>query len=484
MYRQIFTLTKHSLVYGFGYILTRSIGFVLLPVHTNYLTTAEYGIVGLLFATLAILNVIYRYGIDVAFLRFFILEEEKIEKKKLFGTAFISILITGIFFSMIMNIFPRFLSQVVFQDKSYILLIRLSSGILIADALSEIPFAILRAEEKSLSFCLLKFLHVVVNFGLNILFIVHLHQGIQGVFIANLLASVFTLITVLPVIFKWLKISIVLKILKELLSFGIPYIPSLLSVIIMGQIGRFFLDRMVSAEATGIFNAGYKLGMFMSLVVTAFRFAWHPFFLSVSKEDNAKDIYAKVLTYFMVIIGLIFLIICFFLEDIVHIRIFGVTLYGEKFFSGISIVPIVMLAYVAYGVYINLIVGIYIKKKTLYLPFITGAGAVVAIMANFIFVPIWKITGAALSTFIAYLSMAVILYIINQKIYTIKYEFSKIFKIIVFYALIYCLGTIVFRDIVIVKICLLLGTLPFLWIFDIFSKQEKNIFISLFYKNN
>ncbi|MEJ2627328.1 MAG: oligosaccharide flippase family protein, partial [bacterium] len=254
MYRQIFTLTKHSLVYGFGYILTRSIGFVLLPVHTNYLTTAEYGIVGLLFATLAILNVIYRYGIDVAFLRFFILEEQKIEKRKIFGTAFISILITGILFSMIMNIFPRFLSQVIFQDKSYILLIRLSSGILIADALSEIPFAILRAEEKSLSFCLLKFLHVVVNFGLNILFIVHLHQGIQGVFVANLLASVFTLITVLPVIFKWLKIKIVLKILKELLSFGIPYIPSLLSVIIMGQIGRFFLDRMVSAEATGIFN--------------------------------------------------------------------------------------------------------------------------------------------------------------------------------------------------------------------------------------
>ncbi|MEJ2628075.1 MAG: polysaccharide biosynthesis C-terminal domain-containing protein, partial [bacterium] len=206
-------------------------------------------------------------------------------------------------------------------------------------------------------------------------------------------------------------------------------------------------------------------------------------FLSVSKEDNAKDIYAKVLTYFMVIIGLIFLIICFFLENIVHIRILGVTLYGEKFFSGISIVPIVMLAYVAYGVYINLIVGIYIKKKTLYLPFITGAGAVVAIMANFIFVPIWKITGAALSTFIAYLSMAVILYIINQKIYTIKYEFSKIFKIIVFYALIYFLGTSVFREIAIVKICLLLGTLHFLWIFDILSKQEKNIFISLFHKN-
>ncbi len=146
MYRKILTLTKHSIVYGFGYILTRSIGFVLLPIHTNYLSTAEYGIVGLLFASLAILNVIYRYGIDVAFLRFFILEEEKIGKKRIFSTTFISIFISGIIFSLIMNIFPHFISNAIFQNKSYVFLIRISSGILIADALAEIPFRILRSE--------------------------------------------------------------------------------------------------------------------------------------------------------------------------------------------------------------------------------------------------------------------------------------------------------------------------------------------------
>ncbi len=482
MYRKILTLTKHSVVYGFGYILTRSIGFVLLPVHTNYLSTAEYGIVGLLFASLAILNVIYRYGIDVAFLRFFILEEDKIEKKKVFSTAFLSILGAGIIFSLIMNIFPQFLSRAIFQDQSYILLIRLSAGILIADALVEIPFRVLRAEEKSFSFCLLKFLNVAANFSLNILFIVHLKKGIEGVFLANLISSVFTLITVLPIIITWIKVSVVLKVLKELLVFGIPYIPSLLSVIIMGQIGRFFLDRMVSAEATGIFNAGYKLGMFMSLVVTAFRFAWHPFFLSVSKEDNAKEIYRKVLTYFIVVIGFIFLVICFFLEEIVHINVFGVTLFGEKFLPGISIVPIVMLAYVAYGIYINFIVGIYMEKKTVYLPFITGSGAAVAIISNFIFVPLWGITGAAVSTFIAYMSMAIILYIINQKLYTIQYEFSKIFKITIFYTLIYLLGILIFNDLVIIKICLLLCIFPFLWICGILNKKEKDIILSFFHK--
>jgi len=483
MYRKIFTLTKHSIVYGLGYIFTRSIGFVLLPVHTNYLSTAEYGIVGLLFASLAILNVIYRYGIDVAFLRFFVLEEEKVEKKRVFSTAFLSILVLGILFSLIMNIFPQFLSRAIFQDQSYVLLIRLSSGILIADALVEIPFRVLRAEEKSLCFCLLKFLNVAVNFGLNILFIIHLHKGIQGVFLANLISAVFTLITVFPIIFKWIKVSIVLNKLKELLGFGIPYIPSLLSVIIMGQIGRFFLDRMVSAEATGIFNAGYKLGMFMSLVVTAFRFAWHPFFLSVSKEDNAKEIYRKVLTYFTVVIGFIFLTICFFLEEIVHIRVFGITLFGEKFLPGISIVPIVMLAYVAYGFYINFIVGIYMEKKTVYLPFITGSGAAVAIISNFIFVPLWGIIGAAVSTFMAYMSMAIILYLINQKLYTIKYEFNKILKIILFYTLLYLLGIIVFNNLFIIKICLLLSVFPFLWIFGILNKEEKGIIRTFFHKS-
>lgn len=482
MYRKIFTLTKHSIVYGFGYILTRSIGFVLLPIHTNYLTTADYGIVGLLFASLAVLNIIYRYGIDVAFLRFFILEKETVAKKKVFSTAFITIFLSGIFLSILINIFPQFLSQTIFQDKNYVLLIRLASGILIADALAEIPFRILRAEEKPLSFCLLKFLNVVVNFGLNILFIVHLKKGIEGVFLANLIASIFTLLTVFPIVLKWIRWSIIPTMLKDLLAFGIPYIPSLLSVIIMGQIGRFFLDRMVSAEATGIFNAGYKLGMFMSLVVTAFRFAWHPFFLSVSQEKNAKEIYAKVLTYFIIIIGLIFLLISFFLKEIVNIQIFGVTLFGKKFFPGLSIVPIVMLAYITYGVYINFIVGIYMKKKTLYLPFITGSGAIVAIISNFIFVPLWGIFGAAFATFLAYLCMAVILYVINQKLYKINYELFKIFKIIILYALIYFLGIILFSNIIIFKIFLLLSIVPFLWILNILSQEEKTIFISFFRK--
>ncbi len=250
----------------------------------------------------------------------------------------------------------------------------------------------------------------------------------------------------------------------------------------MGQIGRFFLDRMVSAEATGIFNAGYKLGMFMSLVVTAFRFAWHPFFLSMSKERNAKEIFSKVLTYFIVFTGFIFLVICFFIEEIVHIKIFGITLFGEEFLPGIAVVPIVMLAYIVYGVYINFIVGIYLKKKTLYLPFITGSGAVVAIIANYILVPLLEKIGAAISTFIAYLSMAVILYIINQKLYKIKYEFMRIFKIIILYGLIYLLGIIFFNNLVIVKICLLICIVPFLWMFSILSKEEKNIIISFFYK--
>jgi len=484
MFQSIKRLTKHSVIYGFGHILSRSLGFLLLPIHTNVLPPDQYGNVALLFSALAILNIVFTYGMDVAFLRFYILEESKEGKQRIFSTVFFMIFITGICFSALMILCPHPFSNLIFRSAQFGNLIRLSGGILLTDAVCLIPFLVLRGEERSAQFVFLKSLNIAATLGFNVLFVVILREGVPGVFISNLLASLFTLGTLLPIFLKWLRPKFSKQTLSELLMFGLPYIPSGLSVIIMDQIGRFFLDRMIGKEATGIFSASYKLGMIMALLVAAFRFAWHPFFLSTLKEKNAPQIFARILTYFILVTGFFFLGISFFVLEIIHFRIFGFSIIGEGFESGAPIVPIVMLAYIGYGVYVNFLIGIYLKKKTAYLPMVTGIGALVSILSNFLLIPISGVMGAAWSALFAYISMAAALFVVSKRLYFVPYEYSRIAKLVFLFGGYFFLGThLLGGGNPLYRILLLISVFPLLWLLRFFHGDEKSILYKFFRPN-
>jgi O-antigen/teichoic acid export membrane protein len=441
MLQQIKRLTKHSAVYGVGHIVSRSVGFLLLPIHTNCIGPAQYGVANLLFATLAILNVVFSYGMDVAFLRFFILGGNETEKRRVFSTAHWTIFTTGIAFSAVMLAFPGFFSTLVFQSANHARLIRLAAGICLADALRLLPFLALRGEEKSVQFVILNSLNIVATVALNVLFVVKLRRGVEGIFVANLLGSVITLATVLPIFRKWLRFSFSTADLRELLKFGIPYVPSGMAVAVMEQISRFFIARKLGVAATGIFSASYKLGIFMSLIVAAFRFAWHPFFLSSSKEPGAPRVFARVLTYFTAVTAFFLLAVSLLLPEIASLHVGRVGLIGREYLSGLTIVPAVLLAYVLYGWYANFIVGVYLKKKTVWLPFITGSGLVAAVVANLLLIPPLGIAGAAWATCIGYGVMAAAMYVSEQRLYPIPYEFGRLAKLAAVTALVFWIGT-------------------------------------------
>jgi O-antigen/teichoic acid export membrane protein len=441
MLQQIKRLTKHSAVYGVGHIVSRSVGFLLLPIHTNCIGPAQYGVANLLFATLAILNVVFSYGMDVAFLRFFILGGTESEKRRVFSTAHWTIFTTGVVFSAVMLAFPGFFSMLVFQSANHGRLIRLAAGICLADALRLLPFLALRGEEKSVQFVILNSLSIIATVALNILFVVKLGRGVEGIFVANLLASVITLVLVLPIFRQWLRFSFSTADLRELLKFGIPYVPSGMAVAVMEQVSRFFIARKLSVAATGIFSASYKLGIFMSLIVAAFRFAWHPFFLSSSKEPGAPRVFARVLTYFTVVTAFFLLAVSLLLPEIVSLHVGRVGLIGREYLSGLPIVPVVLFSYVLYGWYANFIVGIYLKKKTVWLPFITGSGLLAAVAANLLLIPRLGIMGAAWATCIGYGVMAAAMYLSEQRLYPIPYEFVRIVKLAAVTALVFWIGT-------------------------------------------
>ena len=433
MFSEIKRLITHISIYGLSNIISRSLSFILLPFYTNLLDTDQFGIAQIIFAFIALFYVLYAHGIDTSFVRFDLIQEPGFTRKNVFSTAFFSICTTAVIFSAVVFFGAHFFSGLCFGSEENYRLFQWAAGILFFDTLAILPFLVLRTEERSTLFMILKVTNVALMLLLNIWFIAIKGEGVIGIFMANFYSSFLTFLMIFPIIFSRFAVQFSKEVYKELLKFGLPYIIPHLSIISMDLIDRFFIKMFWGESATGIYGAGYKLAMAVVLAVTAFRLAWNPFFLSIANQENAKLIYARVLSYFLLAIGWIYLAISFFIDDIVKIRIPGFNCYliDQDYWSGVSIVPMVMIAYILYGVYVNFIVGIYIKKQSKYLPFVTGVSALLNVILNIILIPVYGIWGAAIATVAAYAVMAALLFVITQRFYPIKYEYVRLLRIII-----------------------------------------------------
>jgi O-antigen/teichoic acid export membrane protein len=284
-------------------------------------------------------------------------------------------------------------------------------------------------ERKTKTFVTIKFLNIAITVLFNILLLVTYRYGIEGIFISNLVASILTLLLLLPTIFKNFTKEISLPLYRALLKFGLPYVPAGIATMMVQVVDRPILRALTDDATVGIYQANYRLGIVMMLVVSVFDYAWRPFFLSHAKEKNAKELFARVLTYFFLFMTLIFLVVSFFIGDVVRIQVFGHYLIHPNYWQGLSIVPIVLVAYMCLGISGNIVAGIYIEKKTQWLPSITFLGAGINVGANFILIPLYGITGAAWATFFSYFIMVLALYVIVQKFYPVQYEFVRMLKI-------------------------------------------------------
>jgi O-antigen/teichoic acid export membrane protein len=446
IFQSIKHLFKHSAVYGIGHIVTRSIHFLLLPFYTHILSPDAYGVVGLMFTYIAILTTFYTYGLDAAFFRFHIMEGDPEERKKIFSTSFYTLSVTSLVFTVVIFALSGPLSRLFFSQEVENLnfplatLIQWAAGILLFDSISFLPFLVLRAEERSREFVYYKLINVALNVVANVVLVGILKWGLRGIFIANFLASMVTFFILFRILFRYLARTFSKKRLRELLLFGLPYMPLNLSFVVMDTIDRPFLERLSGIREAGLYNAGVKLGMFMALFVAAFRYAWSPFFLSTAGKPQAKQIFSKVLTYLVMACAFLFLLISLFIDEIARFSVLGYSLVGEAYWECTSVVPLIMLAFIFYAVYNNFLVGIYLEKKTAYLPIITAAGMAGNLFLNWQLIPGWHMMGAALARVGAYLIMAVSLYWISKRLYPVKYEWARIVKISAVTALLFWVG--------------------------------------------
>ena len=428
MIEKLKELTKDTALYGISTIIGRFLSFILVPFYTNVFSTQEFGIQSYIYAFLAFANIVYIYGMDAAYMKYATVIEN--DKKKVFSTSYLAVTGSNLIFSLVLLLSYSWIAgKADLENYSHIFLYVI--GILFLDSNTLIPFSSLRLERKAAKFATIRIINILINVFLNFTLILGFDFGIEAIFISNLVASAFSFIVLIPTILEYLEWNIDKIYLKKLLFFGLTYLPASVSSMFVQMIDVPIIRELTNESTLGIYRANYKLGIFMMLFVSMFHYAWQPFFLTNAKEENAKKIFSKVLSLFLIFSSLIWVVLSLYIEDLASFEFLnGKTLIGHDYLIGIYIVPVVLLAFVFYGLYINFIAGIYLEEKTKYLPLVTGLGALINIVSNILLVPQIGIMGGALSTLFSYIVMSIGIFVVSQKFYRINYEYNIIIKVL------------------------------------------------------
>ncbi len=448
MRQQLRQLSGDTAIYGISTIVQRFLSFLLTPFYTHVLTRGELGVQATIYVMISFILIIANAGMESAYFRFVSTAETDEDRRRVYWSAFGVNIVAALGIAIVIALFPSGANSIAVLglDSERYDLIRMAAAIVFLDSSAAIAFAALRMERRARTFGGIKVATIVVNVGLNIWFVAVLQMGIRGVFLAGILQSLFQLVVLIPFVIRHLPIRFSPQTARSLLRFGLPTIASGLALIALQGIDRPIM-RFLTGEATvGLYQAGYRMGIVMMIFVSMFEFAWRPFFLQQAAETNARALFARIFTYYNLIAASIFLVGSFFTVVLTTVPIpftSGRAIIAPNFWDGLSVVPIVLGAYLFSGWYTNFIVGIYIEKKTSALPWITGVGALTEALLCFVLIPTMGYVGGAWGTLAAYVVMSVVLLRYVQRFYRIEYEWWRVSKILVAAAISYMADRII-----------------------------------------
>lgn len=433
-------LASQTAIYGISSIFGRFLNYLLVPLYTYYFTAAEYGVVSEFYAYAGFFSVLLLFGFETGYFRF--RNKDEPDRDVAFSTALIFIILVNLsFFLFILLINPKLSAALNYADHpEYVLWFATLLGL---DAIASISFARLRAENKALRFASIKVIEILVTILLSLFFILLCPQiyktdpsspwlaliynpsiGLGYIFIANLAASVVKSVLLLPQL-KGLAWGFDKALFVRMVRYSLPMVVIGFAGIINEMLDRVLLkyllpyDTQTNMKMLGIYSACYKLSILMTLFIQAFRYAAEPFFFAYADQSDARKVYADVLKYFVIFCMFIFLLVTLYID-------FFKYFIGEEFRSGLNVVPILLMANLFLGIYINLSIWYKLTDRTLMGALVSLGGALLTIELNLVWIPLFGYLGSAWATLVCYACMALVSYLLGRRYYPVAYDIKRI----------------------------------------------------------
>ncbi|MBR6438427.1 MAG: oligosaccharide flippase family protein [Bacteroidales bacterium] len=489
-------LAGQTVIYGMGTIVPRLLNYLMVPLYVRVFAPGIYGQITDLYAWIAFLLALLTYGMETTFFRY----TQKENPDKVFNNIVSCIITTTTIFLILYIILYKNFAQLIQYEHNtqYVLFL----GIIVAlDALTAVPFAKLRKNNQAKLFTVIKIANVCLNIGLNLFFLLVIPDtalaisekmfGSQAgllvwVLISNVLSSLLSLILLLPQ-FKNFHFELDKSLIRPMLAYSLP----ILLISLVGMVNEVadkilikYLTTVPNAETLaelgmtgeeyalkqlGIYGANFKLAVLMTIFIQMFRYASEPFFFGKAKDRNAPELYAKVMTYFVIFCLLIFLGVMLYMDILKYFA----GKEGSEYHEGLIIVPIVLIANMFYGIVFNLSIWFKLTDRTFSGTIISIVGASVTLLCLFVLVPVIGYLGAAIAHLACYTVMMLVSYFWGQKVFPVPYQVGRIAFYMIFAIGLFLLSTL-FGDFSLV-LKLTLNTLLILVYFGtVFVVERKN----------
>lgn len=430
------SLVKDTAIYGISSIAGRFINYLLVPIQTAAFAAGggEYGVVTNIYAYTALLMVILTYGMETTFFRFINKTED--DPMRVYSTVLVSVGVSSLLFVIaVFALLPQIAGFMKYPDHpDWVAVMFVCVAI---DAFKCIPFAYLRYQKRAIKFACLQLVNIILNIILNLTYLIVLPAlrlnpfglyddkftlNVGMVFYINLVC------TAVVVVCFWHELTVFrYRFDRALWGKMMRYAWPLLILGIAGILNQT-LDKIIfpylytgtdEKAQLGIYGAATKIAMIMAMITQAFRYAYEPFVFGKAKDRNSRDTYAKAMKYFVIFTLLAFLAVIGYMDILRYV------IRDRSYWPGLRVVPIVMAAEIMMGIYFNLSFWYKLIDKTIYGAWFSGAGCLVLVVVNVVFVPHYSYMACAWGGVAGYGTAMLLSYFVGQKKYPIDYPVKE-----------------------------------------------------------
>jgi len=416
-------LLKANLIYAFGNVANSAALFLLVPYLVNAFPPQEYGAWSIFEIAILFLNMLILTGLDIGLMReYWFLDNDNV-RSQLAGNVLLAISLWG---------------GILFVCGTVLLTIGVKSSLpgapqtlvlVLATAWMEAVFAffltLFRVREQPAIFVALSVSRMALFMGMAI-GLVEAGYGLPGALIGRLGGTILTLGVAIGLGYRYISARFDWTALKRVLRYGLPLLPTNIASYILFASDRYVLQHFSTLENVAIYTFAYKIATMLDILITRpFAVDWAPRRFKIATYDNAHQKYAQVLLFYL------WTAITFTLLVIALTPTIYIWLSPPIYRTGMSVVPVILLAYLIYGLSYPLNVGIMLKDRTKHLPIIGWIAAAVCLGLNFWWIPRYGILGAAWATVVAYSFWTAGITWVSIKLYPVRYSLQQVGWILV-----------------------------------------------------
>jgi len=409
-------------IYVFGNLLQKAATFLLIPLYTYYLSPEDFGIIGIVQSINQILVIILALGINAAIQRYYYdYYQDDTQLRQYISSTFLFLTVAASAVSLGLLLAGKPIWETLFRYVPFAPYAQLMIWAVWGSVLTQYALNLYRARQEPVRFVVTQIGNFLLATTATIYFVAFRHLGAKGQLMGLLTGSVVTaLVSSILLLKEYFTLQIDWKFIRVSMVYGLPLIPHLIAQWVKTSLDRVILENYTTLAEVGIYSLGYKLGFIMEILVSSVNYAYVPYFFEMMKNHpHPGERFKKIMAVYVTVFGSICLAGVLFGHEIVQL------LAPPVYYPSARVVPLILFGFLINGYYFLFVNPLFYFEKTHWLPWLTGAAAVVSIGFNFVLIPQYGALGAAWSLVVSIVLTFILTFFVSRKVWQVDLCYGR-----------------------------------------------------------